>query len=123
MELLSSSDVYRIIKKKLKDKGYNVTIECLKVVFEVYAELIYSCLANGMRVTLPNLGELYRDRVKGRKEGYYNVPNSRDEHTAFDKNMKWHKEWMDKAPDWGRIQLYIMPRIKKSFRKDTEGKL
>ena len=123
MELVSGSDVYRLIRKSMKDKGYDTSVEEVKEVINSYVDIIYTCLLNGIRVTIPNLGEFFRDIKKGRKEGYYNVPNSRDEHTKFDKNMQWHKEYMPKAPDFGKIDFIEFPRIKKQFKEDTLGKL
>jgi hypothetical protein len=122
MDLICGSDIYRIIKKNLKDKGYDVNVDCIKAIFEVYADLAYTCMINGKRIMIPNIGELYRDIQKGRKAGYYNVPNSRDDHTAFDKNMEWHKEYMPQAPNWGKIPLSVFPRVKKKFREETTGK-
>ena len=103
MDLLTASDVYRLIKDRLKKNDVNISVSDIKAVLEVYSEIIYAGLVNGVRVTVPNMGEFYRDKKNGRKAGYYNVPNSRDEHTKFDKNMEWHKEYMEKAPDYGRF--------------------
>ena len=44
-------------------------------------------------------------------------------HTAFDKNMEWHKEYMEKAPDWGKIAFAEFPKVKKQLREETEGKI
>ena len=123
MDNLCSSDIHRLVRKRMKDLGYNTSIDEIKLVFEIYADIVYTCLLNGIRVIVPNLGEFYRDIKKGRKAGYYNVPSSRDAHTKFDKNMVWTKEYMEQAPDWGRITFVEFPRIKKSFRNDTVGKV
>ena len=88
-----------------------------------FSDIVFTCLLNGIRVTVPNLGEFFRDIKKGRKEGYYNVPNSRDAHTKFDKNMVWTKEYMPKAPDFGKIDFVEYPRVKKNFREQTTGKV
>lgn len=123
MELMSASDTYKILRKRLKDEGYDISINEIKCVINLYVDLIYSCMLAGIRVMIPNLGEFYRDIRKGRKAGYYNVPNSRDEHTKFDKNMVWKKEYKEKASDWGRIAFAVQPKIKKQFREETEGKV
>jgi len=123
MDNLCTDDVCRIVRKKAKERGYDISIDEIKLVFEIYVDIIYTCLLNGIRVTLFGLGEFYRDIKKGRKAGYYNVPNSRDDHTAFDKNMTWHKEWMEKAPDWGKIKFVEYPRVKNRFKNDTLGKV
>ena len=123
MDLLAGSDVFRLIRKSMKQKGYDTSVEEIKEVFNSFAELVYTCLLNGIRVTVPNLGEFFRDIKKGRKAGYYNVPNSRDAHTKFDKNMVWTKEYMEQAPDFGKIDFIEYPRVKKQFREDTTGKV
>jgi nucleoid DNA-binding protein len=123
MDLLAGSDVFRLIRKSMKQKGYDTSVEEIKEVFNSFSELVYTCLLNGIRVTVPNLGEFFRDIKKGRKAGYYNVPNSRDAHTKFDKNMIWTKEYMEQAPDFGKIDFVEYPRVKKQFREDTTGKV
>lgn len=123
MDLLAGSDVFRLIRKSMKQKGYDTSVEEIKEVFNSFAELVYTCLLNGIRVTVPNLGEFFRDIKKGRKAGYYNVPNSRDAHTKFDKHMVWTKEYMEQAPDFGKIDFVEYPRVKKQFREDTTGKV
>ena len=123
MDSLCGSDIHRLVRKRMKDLGYNTSVDEIKAVFEIYADIVYTCLLNGIRVIVPNLGEFYRDIKKGRKAGYYNVPNSRDEHTKFDKNMVWTKEYMEQAPDWGKIKFVEYPRVKKQFRNDTVGKV
>jgi nucleoid DNA-binding protein len=123
MDLLAGSDVFRLIRKSMKQKGYDTSVEEIKEIFNSFSELTYTCLLNGIRVTVPNIGEFFRDIKKGRKAGYYKVPNSRDEHTKFDKNMVWTQEYMDKAPDYGKIDFVEYPRVKKQFREDTTGKV
>ena len=122
-EIIYGSDLFRLVSKSVKDKGYNLSIEEVRAVIDSMVDIAYTCLINGIRVTIPNLGEFYRDIKKGRKAGYYKVPSSRDEHTKFDKNMVWKEEYMEQAPDWGRIAFAVYPRIKKMFRKETEGKV
>jgi nucleoid DNA-binding protein len=122
MEVLCNSDIYRIIHKQLKENGVKIDVDTVRNVLETYSNLCYTCLSNGVRINLPNIGEFYRNVHKGRKEGYYNVPNSRDAHTKFDKNMVWSKEWMPQAPNWGSIAFYPFPRVKKKLREETEGK-
>ena len=122
-EIIHGSDLFRLVSTSLKNQGRNLSIEDVRAVIESMIDIIYTCLINGIRVTIPNLGEFYRDIKKGRKAGYYNVPSSRDAHTKFDKNMVWTKEYMEKAPDWGRIAFVAYPRIKKKFREETEGKV
>lgn len=123
MELLAGSDVFRLIRKSMKEKGYDTSVEEIKEVMNSFSDIVFTCLLNGIRVTVPNLGEFFRDIKKGRKEGYYNVPNSRDAHTKFDKNMVWTKEYMPKAPDFGKIDFIEYPRVKKNFREQTTGKV
>ncbi len=123
MDIMNATDVFRLIHKAAKKKGYDVPVEAIRTIFECYADMVYTCLINGIRISMPYMGEYYRAVRKGRKEGYYNVPNSRDEHTKFDKNMVWTKEYMEKAPDWGRIKFVEFPRIKRKFREDTTGKI
>ena len=123
MDVLVASDIHRLIRKSMRERGYDTSIEEIKEILNIYSELVYTCLLNGIRVTIPNLGEFFRDIKKGRKEGYYNVPNSRDEHTKFDKNMVWTKEYMPKAPDFGKIDFEEFPRVKKKFREETTGKV
>lgn len=123
MDVLAFSDIQRLIRKSMKEKGYNTSVEEIKEILNIYSELVYTCLLNGIRVTVPNLGEFFRDIKKGRKEGYYNVPSSRDAHTPFDKNMVWTKEYMPKAPDFGKIDFIEFPRVKKKFREETTGKV
>lgn len=123
MDLLAGSDVFRLIRKSMKQKGYDTSVEEIKEIFNSFSELTYTCLLNGIRVTVPNIGEFFRDIKKGRKAGYYKVPNSRDEHTKFDKNMVWTQEYMDKAPDYGKIDFVEYPRVKKKFREETTGKV
>lgn len=123
MELVSGSDVFRLIRKSMKEKGYDTSVEEIKEVMNSFSDIVFTCLLNGIRVTVPNLGEFFRDIKKGRKEGYYNVPNSRDAHTKFDKNMVWTKEYMPKAPDFGKIDFIEYPRVKKNFREQTTGKV
>lgn len=122
-EIIYGSDLFRLVSKAVKDKGYNLSIEEVRAVIDSMVDIAYTCLINGIRVTIPNLGEFYRDIKKGRKAGYYKVPNSRDAHTKFDKNMVWTEEYMEKAPDWGRIAFVAYPRIKRQFREETEGKV
>ena len=123
MELLAGSDVFRLIRTSMKEKGYDTSVEEIKEVMNSFSDIVFTCLLNGIRVTVPNLGEFFRDIKKGRKEGYYNVPNSRDAHTKFDKNMVWTKEYMPKAPDFGKIDFIEYPRVKKNFREQTTGKV
>ena len=123
MDLIAGSDVFRLIRKSMKQKGYDTSVEEIKEIFNSFSELTYTCLLNGIRVTVPNIGEFFRDIKKGRKAGYYKVPNSRDEHTKFDKNMVWTQEYMDKAPDYGKIDFVEYPRVKKKFREETTGKV
>ena len=122
-EIIYGSDLFRLIQKSIKNKGYNLSIEEVRAVIDTMVDITYTCLINGIRVTIPNLGEFYRDIKKGRKAGYYNVPSSRDAHTPFDKNMVWKKEYKEQAPDWGRIAFVAYPRIKKMFREETTGKV
>ena len=122
-EIIYGSDLFRLVSKAVKDKGYNLSIEEVRAVIDSMVDIAYTCLINGIRVTIPNFGEFYRDIKKGRKAGYYKVPNSRDAHTKFDKNMVWTEEYMEKAPDWGRIAFVTFPRIKRQFREETEGKV
>ena len=68
MELVSGSDVYRLIRKSMKDKGYDTSVEEVKEVINSYVDIVYTCLLNGIRVTVPNLGEFFRDIKKGRKK-------------------------------------------------------
>ena len=123
MELLAGSDVFRLIRTSMKEKGYDTSVEEIKEVMNSFSDIVFTCLLNGIRVTVPNLGEFFRDIKKGRKEGYYNVPSSRDAHTPFDKNMVWTKEYMPKAPDFGKIDFVEFPRVKKNFREQTTGKV
>ena len=123
MELLAGSDVLRLIRTSMKEKGYDTSVEEIKEVMNSFSDIVFTCLLNGIRVTVPNLGEFFRDIKKGRKEGYYNVPSSRDAHTPFDKNMVWTKEYMPKAPDFGKIDFVEFPRVKKNFREQTTGKV
>lgn len=122
-EIIYGSDLFRLIAKSLKNQGYNLSIEEIRAVIDSMVDITYTCLINGIRVTIPNLGEFYRDIKKGRKAGYYNVPSSRDAHTPFDKNMTWTKEYMEQAPDWGKIAFAEFPRIKKKFREETTGEV
>jgi nucleoid DNA-binding protein len=124
-EMICGSDIYRIIRDTLKESGYDkkITTEEVKAIIDTYTNILYTCLVRGIRVALPNVGEFYRDHIKGRKAGYYKVPSSRDAHTAFDKNMVWTEEYMEQAPDFGKIRFVEFPRVKKQFRADTEGKL
>ena len=122
-EIIYGSDLFRLVSTSLKNQGRNLSVEDVRAVIESMIDIIYTCLINGIRVTIPNLGEFYRDIKKGRKAGYYNVPSSRDAHTKFDKNMVWTKEYMEKASDWGRIAFVAYPRVKKKFREETEGKV
>ena len=122
-ESICGSDISRLISNSMQKMGYEVTAKEVMAMLNILSELIYTCLINDVRVKIPNLGEFYRDVRKGRKAGYYNVPNSRDEHTKFDKNMTWTKEYMDKAPDFGRIMFNVMPKIKKQFKEETSSKV
>ena len=72
MEVLCNSDIYRIIHKQLKENGVKIDVDTVRNVLETYSNLCYTCLSNGVRINLPNLGEFYRNVHKGRKEGYYN---------------------------------------------------
>lgn len=123
MDLLAGSDVVRLIRTSMKQKGYDTSVEEIKEVLNSFSEIILTCLKNGIRVTMPNIGEFFRDIKKGRRAGYYNVPSSRDAHTKFDKNMVWTKEYMEQAPDFGKIDFVEFPRVKKQFRIDTTGKV
>ena len=124
LESVCGSDMYRIIRQTLKENGCkDISINDIKIVIETYTNILYTCLLNGIRVTLPNIGEFYRDRMKGRKAGYYKVPDSRDNHTAFDKNMVWREEYMEQAPPFGKIRFVEFPRIKRKFREETTGKV
>ena len=122
-EIIYASDLFRLRKSAIKEQGYDLSIEEVRAVIDSMVHIIYTCLLNGIRVTIPNLGEFYRDIKKGRKAGYYNVPSSRDAHTKFDKNMVWTKEYMEQAPDRGRIMFVEKPSIKKKFREETTGKV
>ena len=121
MDMIYGSDIYRIVKKNLKDNGYDVSIDCIKTMFEVYGDLAYTCMVNGKRILLPNIGELYRDIKKGRREGYYRVPSCKEDHTQISKNVVWHEEWKPQLPNWGCIKLSVFPRVKKKFREETTG--
>ena len=96
-EIIYGSDLFRLVSTSVKNQGRNLSVEDVRAVIESMIDIIYTCLINGIRVTIPNLGEFYRDIKKGRKAGYYNVPSSRDAHTKFDKNMVWTKEYMEKC--------------------------
>ena len=122
-EIIFASDLFRLVAKSVKNQGYDLSVEEVRAVIDSMVDIAYTCLINGIRVTIPNLGEFYRDIKKGRKAGYYNVPSSRDAHTKFDKNMVWTKEYMEQAPDWGRIAFVEFPRVKKRFREETTGKV
>ena len=37
--------------------------------------------------------------------------------------MVWTKEYMPKAPDFGKIDFIEYPRVKKNFREQTTGKV
>lgn len=122
-EIIYGSDLFRLVAKSVNNKGYDLSIEEVRAVIDSMVDIAYTCLINGIRVTIPNLGEFYRDIKKGRKAGYYNVPSSRDAHTAFDKNMVWTKEYKEQAPDWGKIAFVAFPRVIKQFREETTGKV
>lgn len=122
-EMVYGSDLFRLIKSAIREQGYDLSIEEVRAVIDSMVHIIYTCLLNGIRVTIPNLGEFYRDIRKGRKAGYYNVPSSRDAHTKFDKNMVWTKEYMEQAPDWGKITFVEKPSVKRKFREETTGKV
>lgn len=122
-EIIYGSDLFRLVSKSVKNQGYDLSVEEVRAVIDTMVDIAYTCLINGIRVTIPNLGEFYRDIKKGRKAGYYNVPSSRDAHTKFDKNMVWTKEYMEQAPDWGKIAFAAYPRINKRFREETTGKV
>ncbi len=122
LETLWGTDIYRLIRQNLKENGYkDISVNEIKIVIETYSNILYTCLVNGIRVILPNIGEFYRDKINGRKAGYYKVPSSRDAHTAFDKNMVWTEEYKEQAPDFGKIRFVEFPRVKKKFREETEG--
>lgn len=124
LETVWGSDIYRIIRQTLKENGYkDISVSDIKMIIETYSNILYTCLLNGIRVILPNIGEFYRDKMNGRKAGYYRVPNSRDNHTAFDKNMVWTEEYMEQAPPFGKIRFVEFPRVKKKFREETTGKV
>lgn len=125
LETMWGSDIYRVIKKTLNenDAYKDVSIDEIKVIIETYSNVLYTCLVNGIRVILPNIGEFYRDKMNGRKAGYYKVPSSRDAHTKFDKNMVWTEEYMEQAPSFGKIRFVEFPRVKKKFRDETTGKV
>lgn len=126
MDILSGSDIHRIVKKAMMEKGYSdkdVPLSMVKDIFDCYSELIYTCLLNGIRVMLPNIGEFYRDIKSGRKAGYYRVPSCRDTHEPFSKDTVWHTEYMEQAPAFGKIVFVEFPRVKKKFRADTTGKV
>ena len=48
-------------KKKKKRDNQNTSVEEVKEVINSYVDIIYTCLLNGIRVTIPNLGEFFRD--------------------------------------------------------------
>ena len=124
LETMWGSDIYKVIRKTLKENGYkDISIDEIKMVIEMYSNILYTCLVNGIKVVLPNIGEFYRDIIKGRKAGYYKVPDVRDNHTVFGKNMVWKEEYMEKAPDFGKIRFVEFPRVKKKFREETTGKV
>lgn len=122
-EIIYASDLFRLIKQDIKTKGYDLSIEEVRAVIDSMVHIAYTCLINGIRVTIPNFGEFYRDVKKGRKAGYYRVPSSRDDHTAFSKDMTWTTEYMEQAPNWGKIGFATFPRIKRSFKEETTGKV
>lgn len=122
-EIIYGSDLFRLISKSIKNQGYDLSIEEIRAVIESLVDISYTCLINGIRVTIPNLGEFYRDIKKGRRAGYYNVPSARDEHTPFDKNMTWTKEYKEQTPDCGKIAFIPYPRVAKQFREETMGKV
>ena len=75
LDSICGSDMYRLIRKTLKDNGRkDIPVDVIKLVIETYTSILYACLLNNLRVTLPNIGEFYRDKIKGRKAGYYKVP-------------------------------------------------
>lgn len=124
LETMWGSDIYRVIRRTLKENGYkDISVDDIKIVIETYSSILYTCLINGIRVILPNIGEFYRDKMNGRKAGYYKVPNSRDDHTAFNKDMVWREEYMEQAPPFGKIRFVEFPRVKKKFREETTGKV
>ena len=64
MELLAGSDVFRLIRKSMKEKGYDTSVEEIKEVMNSFSDIVFTCLLNGIRVTVPNLGEFFRDIKK-----------------------------------------------------------
>lgn len=122
-EIIFASDLFRLTKSAVKEQGYDLTIEEVRAVIDSMVHIIYTCLINGIRVTIPNLGEFYRDIAKGRKAGYYRVPSARDEHTQLGKNMTWTTEYKEAKPDYGKIVFVTKPSVKRQFRSETEGKV
>ena len=37
--------------------------------------------------------------------------------------MVWKEEYMEQAPDFGKIKFVEFPRIKRQFREETTGKV
>ena len=120
MERLNKSDIYRLIRKALKENGYeHIAVDDIKAVLDVYVQLVYTCLLNSVRIPLPSIGEFYCDIKHGRKEGYYNAPLH--EHQQFSKDMKWEQQYYEKKPDYKKIGFAVSPTYKKRFKEDTMG--
>ena len=49
LETMWGSDIYKVIRKTLKENGYNVSVDEIKTIIEMYSNILYTCLINGIR--------------------------------------------------------------------------
>lgn len=115
---LADSDVYRAVRRQLKNNGYSNELSDtdIEAVFCAYAEIIRSAMRNGIRVNLPKLGSFIKQPKKGWKGRSIRVCN-----TPFTAEDGVSSVAIPTKPNYYVIKFKVKPAIQKAFKEATLG--
>ena len=113
-QLLDEQNLFRAIKVHSKVKPYKLTQKEIEAVFRAYADIMYTCTKENIRVNLPYIGEFYKQRMRGFRGGYVNIADE-----PFKKGTTHHMEYRPPKPDHFLLQFDLRNAIKVKFKKET----
>ena len=107
--------------------------DTIKRILRSYFDVVYACVANEIRVPMfcttlsrdevdiraSELGEFYCYANRGRKEGVYRVPQTRNDGTGRKNYEDVIMTHLEATPPYGRIKVKISKRIQDDFKQRT----
>lgn len=114
-QILDENDLYRAIKKHSEVSKYGLTIEEIRSVFLAYADIMYRCLINNIRINMPHIGEFYKQKMKGFRGGFIKIPDN-----PFQKGTTFHEEYREPKPDYCVMQFEFRKSLRDKFKDETK---